>query len=69
MEKAIGKTEYAYRIRLDDMSCDHDGCDKYAETIIVYATETGKFFHFFGCNDHQKVLSKDSALFEEIEDG
>ena len=58
------KTVSFYKIRLDDTTCDKEGCDKYSDTIIVYMTDSGQFFHNFSCNEHDKVLPNGSLVFE-----
>jgi len=63
----MAHTVSAYRIRLDDMSCDEDGCEDQAEIAIFYRSNEGESFHQFWCAVHEKTLSPGSKVFEVIE--
>jgi len=66
--KKIGKTKSAYKIRLDDLTCDRYGCEMLSEFCIVYSTDSGDFFHQFWCTEHEATLPQDSVVFEEAMD-
>ena len=62
--KAVGKTQSAYRMRLDDLECDHEGCGRLGDVCIVYSTDADVFFHQYWCDEHEKALPPGSPVFE-----
>ena len=63
----MAHTVDAYKMRLDDMSCDEDGCESQAEFAIVYRSNEDEYFHQFWCTEHDKTLSPGSQIFEVTE--
>jgi len=67
-KKVAVTTKSAYRMRLDDLVCDEEGCNRLSEICIVYVTDDDKFFHQFWCDEHEAQIAPGSEVFEVQED-
>lgn len=67
-KKVAITTNSAYRMRLDDLVCDEEGCERMSDVCIVYGTDKGEFFHQFWCNEHEGQLAPGSTVYEVEED-
>ncbi len=67
-KKVAVTTKSAYRMRLDDLVCDEEGCERLSEICIVYGTDKDEFFHQFWCGEHEARMAPGSEVFEVEED-